>query len=202
MADAATALLALWNDVTPEQDAQYNRWHAVEHVPERLTVPGILWALRYASTAPRQSPRYLTLYGLRNAQVLESQYYLQLLRKPTPMSHAMRPHLRRVSRWVCALDPTTLSATAPQLAVWTWDDTSIESLRPPEPLDDASGLRGCLLARRISTAGTLPWLQTTQQASDATICGDRLRCAGFDAAQPPNDAALAGSSVFNRLNLR
>lgn len=201
MADAATALLALWNDVTPEQDAHYNRWHGVEHVPERLTVPGILWALRYASTDLRQSPRYLTLYGLRNAQVLESQQYLQLLREPTPTSRAMRPHLHNVSRWVCKLDTTTLTANAPQLAVQTWDDASIETPHPPAgPFSDARAMIGCLLARRITTADTLPWLQITQQARDATIRGDRLRCVGFDAAQPPNDGALAGSSIFNRLN--
>src|SRR5688500_2038945 len=103
MNDQATALLALWNDVGPELDAQYNDWHAHEHVPERLTVPGILWGRRYGRPAEDGAPRYLTLYGLRDAGVLDSEPYQRLLREPTPMSRAMRPALTNVSRWICTL---------------------------------------------------------------------------------------------------
>src|SRR4030095_38350 len=93
MRDAATALLALWNDVDPGFDAEYNDWHADEHVPERLTVPGILWGRRYGTGAGERMPRYLTLYGLQSADVLESAAYRQLLDQPTPLSRTMRPRL-------------------------------------------------------------------------------------------------------------
>ena len=102
-AEGAGAILALWNDVTPELDAQYNDWHANEHVPERLTVPGMLWGRRYAALEGTGGPHYLTLYGLREVTVLESDAYRRLLANPTPMSARMRPHLQNLSRWVCVI---------------------------------------------------------------------------------------------------
>ena len=32
------AFLASWNDVDPLLEAEYQRWHRVEHMPERLAV--------------------------------------------------------------------------------------------------------------------------------------------------------------------
>ena len=119
MAEKATALLALWNDVDPALDTQYNEWHAKEHVPERLTVPGILWAYRYGRSEADGTPRYLTLYGLRDAAVLDSEPYQRLLREPTPMSRTMRPALCNVSRWVCTLHELPSFEHRNGLAVWT-----------------------------------------------------------------------------------
>jgi hypothetical protein len=33
-------LLAVWADVDPEVEAEFNEWYDKEHVPERLAVPG------------------------------------------------------------------------------------------------------------------------------------------------------------------
>ena len=106
MADAATALLALWNDVDPALEADYDDWHAREHVPERLTVPGMAWALRYRWIAGAAMPRYLTLYGLRDPAVLDGEPYQRLLREPTPASRRM-------------LSPSTPSRSASRTASTT-----------------------------------------------------------------------------------
>ena len=47
MIDVPGFLLALWNDVEPSFEAEYNDWQAREDVPERCRVPGILWGQRY-----------------------------------------------------------------------------------------------------------------------------------------------------------
>ncbi|KQP12210.1 DUF4286 family protein [Pseudorhodoferax sp. Leaf267] len=146
----ATALLALWNGVTPELDAEYNAWHAEEHVPERLTVPGMLWARRYGAHWPQTGPRYLTLYGLRDAWVLEEDAYQRLLREPTPMSARMRPHLCHLSRWVCALREAEGAPVGEGLRVQTFEER-------PVALPDA------LLAERLHDAAPLPWLQGGQE---------------------------------------
>ena len=100
----AAALLALWNDVTPAHEDEYNDWHACEHVPERLTMPGFVWAQRWrAVEAEGPGPRYLTLYGLAGLDALESPEYKRLLAGPTPWSQRMRPHLLHLSRWACEL---------------------------------------------------------------------------------------------------
>jgi hypothetical protein len=108
MAPRPTALLALWNDVDPTREAEYEDWHAREHVPERLTVPGMCWALRWVRCEGPQAgpdaPRYLPLYAMRDAAVVDSDAYHRLLAHPTLASRAMRPALRRVARWICTLD--------------------------------------------------------------------------------------------------
>lgn len=147
----ATALLALWNGVAPEHEAEYNRWHAEEHVPERLTVPGMQWARRYAALWPQRGPRYLTLYGLRDASVLAEDAYQRLLRQPTPWSARMRPFLCDVSRWVCTLAAPHAGPQGGWLQLHTFDDAA----PAPEQADD-------LLAERLLDAAPLPWLQGGQ----------------------------------------
>lgn len=104
------AVLALWNDVTPDVDAEYNTWHASEHVPERLTVPGMLWGRRYRRLCNSAAPRYLTIYGMRDAQVLESDAYRLLLSRPTPMSARMR-RICATCRVGCAMFARRLDAS-------------------------------------------------------------------------------------------
>jgi hypothetical protein len=151
----ARALLALWNGVAPGLDAEYERWHAQEHVPERLTVPGMLWARRYAALGPQRGPRYLTLYGLRDAQVLAEDAYQRLLRAPTPWSARMRPHLCDLSRWVCTLAAPHAGPQGAWLQVQTFDDAAAAHAQ-------AGVLQG-LLAERLPDAAPLPWLQDGQE---------------------------------------
>ncbi len=99
-----SAFLALWNDIDPRREDEYNLWHTREHVPERVAVPGILSGRRYvAGSGPH---RYFTLYELESAAVLESAAYQKLVDGPTPWSRAMRPSFRNFLRYPCA---TTLS---------------------------------------------------------------------------------------------
>jgi len=185
----ATALLALWNDVDPALDAAYNDWHAHEHVPERLTVPGILWALRYAASAGAADapmPRYLTLYGLRDAQVLSSAPYRRLLEHPTPASRAMRPALRRLSRWVCSLDIDDGIERFPHLALRTTGRSA------PTPARPAGG--ALLVATRIPEAAPLPWLAGDQASP---IEGDRLE--GFAYQQPAARPLDPATTAYARI---
>jgi hypothetical protein len=172
MAEAATALLALWNDVDPERDAAYNEWHAREHVPERLTVPGMLWGLRLRRIGAGAMPLYLTLYGLRDEAVLDSEPYLNLLRHPTPASRDMRPALSHIARWVCRLRELVDIDRGERLAVRTFE-TRAAATGPALEAFVARPHRGRLVAERSPEARALPWL-TQGQSFD--IEGDLLAC--------------------------
>lgn len=192
MMDGAAAVLALWNDVSPEREAAYEAWHAQEHVPERLTVPGMLWARRYGHARPERLPRYLTLYGLRDAGVLDSAPYRRLLREPTPASAAMRPALQHVSRWVCELVDAAGSLGGAGLAVWTSlpdAASACETLAAIDARDRA--VAGHLLGRRRHDAAPLPWLAAPQEGG---VQGDWLLCVAFAAdgvpAQAPPGAVI------------
>jgi hypothetical protein len=91
--------IALWNDVAPSR-ADYDAWHTVEHVPERMTVDGFLRAYRYV-LSEGVLPRYFTLYALDNLAALGSEAYLRMIAEPTDWTRSMRPDLRNFIRYVC-----------------------------------------------------------------------------------------------------
>jgi len=100
MALAGGAFLALLNDFAPERDDEYNLWHSVEHVPERLTVPGITAARRYVARGAERY-RYFTLYEMASPAVMLSAPYLHLFDHPTPWSTSMRPSFLNFRRMPC-----------------------------------------------------------------------------------------------------
>lgn len=104
------AVLALWNDVDPARDSEYEHWHAVEHAPERVWVPGFLGATRYARCVGN-SPQYFTLYEMAGLEALGSREYLDLVQKPTPWSASMRLSMRHFVRKPVVL--STLVGTTP-----------------------------------------------------------------------------------------
>ncbi|RZM01333.1 MAG: hypothetical protein EOP73_13440 [Variovorax sp.] len=207
MNDATGAVLALWNDVAPEMRDDYEDWHANEHVPERLTVPGMLWGRRYLRTGtdPGEGegtvPRYLTLYGMRDAAVLESEPYRLLLARPTPASARMRPHLRDLSRWVCEVVERRGAfgaMAAGGLAVWTSNTEDAVRAFAREHVPDGTG--DLLLCRRCPDAAPLPWLAGTQAAA-AAVDGSWLLAVGLpampDAARQRD--AMAGATLYRGL---
>lgn len=159
MSKSASALLALWNDVTPAFDAQYSDWHANEHVPERLGVPGILWGRRFQALPSTPGARYLTLYGLQNLQVLESEAYRRLLSHPTPASAQMRLHLHNVSRWVCEVRRLRGIPSTGFLKLWILDSLE-EAIRMAAVTHSSPS--SMLLAEHLLAAEPLPWLKADQ----------------------------------------
>lgn len=93
-------LLALWNGVDPARRREYEAWHAREHVPERLSVPGMIGARRYVRV-DGPLPDYLTLYAMDDLDVLDAPAYRRLLDNPTDWSRAMRPAFRGFMRLAC-----------------------------------------------------------------------------------------------------
>jgi hypothetical protein len=114
------AFLALYNDFDPARDDEYNRWHSREHVPERLTVPGILRARRYVSRADARYP-YFTLYEMASAETMRSQPYLHLMDHPTPWSARMRPGFREFRRMPCGSLASCGSAIGGHVAVLVFE---------------------------------------------------------------------------------
>lgn len=190
------AVLALWNDVTPDVDAEYNAWHASEHVPERLTVPGMLWGRRYRRLCNSDAPRYLTIYGMRDAQVLESDAYRLLLSRPTPMSARMRPHLCNLSRWVCDVREALGCFASTNLAVWTFDAEDAARLRADE---HASRTHDLLLAQRSPDAAPLPWLTGGQAQA---IEGSWLLAMGMPERARASPQAIPGAILYNTLPVK
>lgn len=127
-------LLALWNGVDPARRREYEAWHAREHVPERLSVPGMIGARRYVRM-DGPLPGYLTLYAMRDLNVLDAPAYRRLLENPTEWSRAMRPAFRGFMRLACRRLVTHGGGLGGLLAALVLDEDA--------PFDDA-GFRHAL----------------------------------------------------------
>ena len=96
------AVLAIWVDIDPADDALFEHWHSREHAQERVGCPGWLRGSRFKGV---DNPgRYLLFYDAETAAAFESPEYYARLGDPTEMSRAIFPKFRDTWRTVCTVE--------------------------------------------------------------------------------------------------
>jgi hypothetical protein len=93
------AALAMWWDVASDVRHEWEHWHAHEHTPERLSLPGFLRSSRWTDVAGGEG--FFVIYELRDHDVLASAPYVARLNAPTPWSTKMMPLHRNMVRTQC-----------------------------------------------------------------------------------------------------
>ncbi len=99
-------ILAVLNDLDATCDrAAYEAWYLLDHMPDRLAVPGFRHARRYRRMAEQgqQQQEFFTFYETDTPAVLRTQAYLDRLATPTPGTVAMMRHFRAMCRSICAV---------------------------------------------------------------------------------------------------
>jgi hypothetical protein len=92
----AEGVLAVWTDIAPELEADFNEWYWREHLPERLAVPGFRRGRRFRALSG--APRYFACYDLEAPAVLESAAYLERLNHPTEWTKRVMKGFRNTTR--------------------------------------------------------------------------------------------------------
>jgi hypothetical protein len=93
-------ILAIFNNVAPGRDDDFNNWFQGEHLPERLAVPGFLYGRRHQALSG--SSAYFNFYVVEGPAVLTSKPYLDRLNDPTPRSRVtMTEIFKDMCRTVC-----------------------------------------------------------------------------------------------------
>ena len=93
-------ILAIWNNVAPGREGEFEEWFQHEHLEERLAVPGFLLGRRHEAVSG--TPRFFNFYVTQSADVLKSSAYLARLDDPTPMTrHIMSEVFRDMIRTAC-----------------------------------------------------------------------------------------------------
>jgi hypothetical protein len=165
---AGRALLALWNDIRRDREAEYDRWHTVEHVPERVTVPGFLGARRYVDRS-RDRHRYFTLYELAALDALESDEYRDLVANPTPWSASMRPDFANFVRAPCSIVTSDGDGIGGAIAV-----LGLTGAAPAIGMRDVLALQGVVAAHRARTAPAVARAAWQADAADSGRAFDAL----------------------------
>ena len=143
MALLGTGVLAIWNGIAPEAEADFLAWHIGEHIPERVGVPGFLRGRRYV--AEDGHPKYFNFYEAESADVFSSAPYRARLNDPTPWTQRVITHFTDTSRTVCDV------AATQGLGEGSWIETIRLETRAPEALEAA--LRGDVLPALGGQAG-------------------------------------------------
>ena len=93
------AILAVWNEAAPGDEADFDEWYLREHIPERTSVPGMLRGRRYRSL--EGGPHNMALYEARDLHVLTSGAYRTQLANPTDWTRRVTSKFRSMQRAIC-----------------------------------------------------------------------------------------------------
>jgi hypothetical protein len=93
------AAIVMWWDFPREMQPEIEDWHAHEHFPERLGVPGFLRGSRWIDLAGR--PSYFIAYEAARLGTITTGPYLERLNNPTPWSRRMMPYHLNMVRSLC-----------------------------------------------------------------------------------------------------
>jgi hypothetical protein len=101
--DAAAAppgILAIFNNVAPGREAEFEQWFQHEHLAERIAIPGFLVGRRHEAVAGE--PRYFNFYVATSSAILKSPAYLERLDHPTAMTRTVMSEIfKDMIRTVC-----------------------------------------------------------------------------------------------------
>jgi hypothetical protein len=89
-------LLTVYADIPADIEADFNQWYNTQHIPERLAIAGFQSAVRYESL--KGDPKYLALYELDDAKVLDSPEYGKLRENPNDWDNRIAPKLQVAAR--------------------------------------------------------------------------------------------------------
>lgn len=99
------AFLPIWHGIEPPMDAEFNRWHTVEHMPERVATPGITVGRRYHNEGHGEGgrDRYFTLYEAQSFEVFGSEGYYATANARSEWTQRVHPAFTHFMRSPCYL---------------------------------------------------------------------------------------------------
>ena len=156
------AAVAIWCDVAFDVRDEFDDWHAHEHMPERLSIPGFLRGSRWVAD---KGEGYFILYEVQSEAALTGSAYRDRLNNPTPWSRQMMPHHRNMVRGLCRAQASYGSALGPALLTVRFSAERANELRGwlSDTLAAMPSRKGLVAAALLRHTGQPPATQTTEQ---------------------------------------
>lgn len=101
MALLGSGVLAFWNNVEAGADDDFIEWHVLEHIPERVGIPGFLRGRRYVTVDGH--PKYFNFYETADPSVLTSAAYRERLNAPSDWTRQNIARFRDSCRTICSV---------------------------------------------------------------------------------------------------
>lgn len=147
MAMLTDAVMAVWNDVVPEVEPEFNEWYIRDHLPDRVSLPGFERGRRWI--AESASPRYFTFYEIDDVSVMHSDVYLDRHENPTAWTSRIMPSFVGMNRSICRVTAKRGGADG--------GVAGVVRLTPEAGAEDGlrTQLAGALLPTLLETRGVL-----------------------------------------------
>ena len=98
------AVLVNWGGVLEDKEIEYNQWHSLEHMPERISLPSFLKGFRAQGEPGTQiEDRYFMMYEVKNKEIFVPKKYLDRLNNPTKWTKEILSSYISPSRTVCSV---------------------------------------------------------------------------------------------------
>lgn len=97
---AGEGFLVLWSDTLPEAETEWRAWHVREHMPDRMTIPGLTVGRRYRDVSRSRHQTFM-IYEADTLQAFKSAPYLAQMNAPSPQTRKLLPFIRNILRGVC-----------------------------------------------------------------------------------------------------
>ena len=94
------AFLPMWFGLAEGYEREFDRWHTIEHMPERLGVPGFLRGRRYKHAHKSERVTFQLYEGI-HIETFRSPGSLARLNAPTEWSNRVSPGLVKFIRGAC-----------------------------------------------------------------------------------------------------
>ena len=96
------AVLVNWGGIVNSKDSDYNAWHSLEHMPERVALSGFLRGFRgIGIDGTDESNKYFMMYEAEDKAFFESKEYLDRLNNPTEWTKKILSCYIKPSRTIC-----------------------------------------------------------------------------------------------------
>jgi len=203
MAMMTDTVLAVWNNVTPESEAEFNEWYIRDHLPDRVSLPGFRRGRRWLAAG--EGPRYFTFYEIDDAAVMRSPAYLDSHENPTDWTRRTMPAFRDMNRSICRVTArrhrgdggvagvvrlTPAAGAAAGLRRWI-----VEDILPP--LMEAPGILAAALWELDAEASRMPDTAETRLRGTPDAVVDWVlvvEASRLDELQSAAEAADAGAA--------
>lgn len=153
-------VLVNWGGVTPAQEEDYNAWHSLEHMPERLAVPGFRRGRRAVGVpgTPAEQ-KYFMMYEADTADIFVSPPYLARLNDPTEWTRRILSAYVAPCRTVCRVR----QSTGRGVGGWNATIQLPERLEEVDWLEELTSLAGVLGAHVLDGENDLGQQPTAEK---------------------------------------
>ena len=98
------AILVNWGGVVASKENEYNQWHSIEHMPERISLSGFLRGCRAEGIIGTDiNHKYFMMYEAERKEVFTSKKYLERLNNPTKWTKDILSYYISPSRTICSV---------------------------------------------------------------------------------------------------